>query len=455
VQAQIERLLRPDGLAYGEHTPILDRLRAAVSSKHGVPAGRPGRVLWLAPASGELRFAAPLDDPQAIAYLERRFLRRTVHRRVLLLHPRRHLGKHVLVNRLAARRGELLGGPEADVGGGPPPYLQRVALESGLALDRHRWALAAPGAFRSQKVLFFLFGSHGSAVPDYVVKITRDPALNPRLENEHRALELLREAGFSAAGTLPRPVFLGYEHGLAVLGETAVDGVPFLERTADTPDCHLAGAAIAWLSALGIATARRPAGGAQAVAEQVGTLLERFLRIYRLSPTHGAFLASQVERLAGGEGGLPVVFQHGDPGPWNVLVTADGEPAFLDWEAAEPEGLPLCDLFHFVRSYGFRVSRAGGTTDATDSFEEQLLHDSELGRLLARTTSRYCAETGLATELVAPLFYVCWMQRALKEVTRLHPSGLDRGRYVNLLRLAIERRDAPGLRRLFTLTAAA
>jgi hypothetical protein len=87
------------------------------------------------------------------------------------------------------------------------------------------------------------------------------------------------------------------------------------------------------------------------------------------------------------------------------------------------------------------------------SFEEQLLAESELGRLLARTTSRFCAEAGLATELVAPLFYVCWMQRALKEVTRLDPQGVDRGRYVNLLRLSIERREAPGLRRLFTLPA--
>jgi hypothetical protein len=85
------------------------------------------------------------------------------------------------------------------------------------------------------------------------------------------------------------------------------------------------------------------------------------------------------------------------------------------------------------------------------SFEEQLLGDSELGRLLAQKTSRYCAETGLATELVEPLFYLCWVHRALREATRLHPHHLDRGRYVNLLRVSIERRESPGLRRLFSL----
>ena len=446
VQTEIERLLRPDGLAYGEFTPVRDALRAASSARSGAR----GEVLWLAPASGELHLAAPLGDPDAIAYLERRFLKQTLRRRGLLRNPRRFLGKHVLVNRLLPRRGALAGRPRTVAGGGPPRYLQRVAAESGLDLERHRWGLAAPGEFRSQKVLFFLFGAAGSNVPDYVVKITRDPALNGRLENERRALELIHEAGFPAARTLPRPVFFGYEHGLAVLGETAVDGAPFIDRTAATPYCPLARSAIEWLADLGIATARPPAGGAAAVAGRLEALFEQFRRIYRLSRAHDAFLASQIASLAGSENELPVVFQHGDPGPWNLLVTAGGEPAFLDWEAAEPEGMPLCDLFHFVRSYGVRVSRAAGTTDPVRSFEEQLLADSELGRLLARTTSRFCTEAGLATELVGPLFYVCWMQRALKEVTRLDPGGLDRGRYVNLLRVSIERRDAPGLRRLFT-----
>lgn len=449
VRAEIERLLRPDGLAYCEFTPVLDGMRTVSAAKRAESRD----VLWLAPASGELRLAAPLDDPDAIAYLERRFLKRAVPRRRLLRHPRRSLRKHVVVNRLVPRRGALTRAPETVESAGPPRYMQRVAAESGLALERHRWGLAAPGEYRSQKVLFFLFGADGSSVPDYVVKITRDPALNTRLENERRALELIHDAGFRGASTLPRPVFFGYEHGLAVLGETAVDGVPFLERTAATPNCSLARSAIEWLAELGTATARPPAGGAPSVAGRLRALFEQFRGIYRLSRAHESFLASQIEALAGGDSGFPVVFQHGDPGPWNLLVTTSGEPAFLDWEAAEPEGTPLCDLFHFVRSYGIRVSGAAGTNDPMRSFEEQILADSQLGRLLVRTTSRICAESGLATELVAPLFYVCWMQRALKEVTRLHPGRLDRGRYVNLLRMSIEQRDAPGLHRLFTLSA--
>ena len=33
--------------------------------------------------------------------------------------------------------------------------------------------------------------NRAAEAPEYIVKMTRDPALNPRLENEHRALALL------------------------------------------------------------------------------------------------------------------------------------------------------------------------------------------------------------------------------------------------------------------------
>jgi hypothetical protein len=41
----------------------------------------------------------------------------------------------------------------------------------------------------------------------------------------------------------------------------------------------------------------------------------------------------------------------------------------------------------------------------------------------------------------------------VKEAATLPPHQLESGRYVNLLRLAIERRDSPGLRALFSSEA--
>jgi Phosphotransferase enzyme family len=429
------RLLKPEGVAYCE------------GRFHG-GLGIATR-LWLAPAAGEVRIAAPLEDRQTIAYLERRFLKRRVAWRRLLRRPRRVLARQLTVNRIVRRRGTLVGRQAERLGASPPEYIRAIAAGAGVDVENNRWALAAPGDYPSQKVLFFLFGSEGEAL-ESVVKITRDPDLNFRLENEWRALTILRDHGVGTDDTLPRPLFFGSHRGLAVLGESAVEGLPFRERTQATADCPYARAAVEWLVELGRATASPARADTRGALSGLGALREQFARTYRLEAKEDDFLRAQTAVLTGSGDTLPLVFQHGDPGPWNVLVTSDERPAFLDWEAAEPRGIPLWDLFHFLRSYGLLVSRAAGTREPLQSFTEHFLQRSAVNGLLVDATSRFCAQTGLAVELVEPLFYTCWMHRGLKEAATLPPQRLESGRYVGVLRLAIERRDSPGLPALFS-----
>ena len=46
--------------------------------------------------------------------------------------------------------------------------------------------------------------------------------------------------------------------------------------------------------------------------------------------------------------------------------------------------------------------------------------------LLIAATEHYQARVGVVPELVEPLFYSCWMHRALKESTRLTAGNLER-----------------------------
>jgi hypothetical protein len=446
---EAERLLKPDGLAYREMRFVPARLAGGVAGHRNGP-GESAAHLWLAPASGEMRGAAPLGDREAIAFLES-FVGRPLFRRQLLRHPGRVLSRHRTVRRAVRREGTLAGRGAGSLTAGPPRYLRSLAAAAGVDIGDRRWALVAPGDYPSQKVLFFLFARAG-AKPESVVKITRDPRFNPRLENEWRALTLLHERGLGAEGSLPRPLFLGVHRGLAVLGESAIDGEPFRKRTHATADCPHARHAVDWLLELGTATATKGRADAPSISG-LEPLFEQFKRLYDLEAGAEDFLGAQISALTRGTDGLPLVFQHGDPGPWNILVTEDGRTAFLDWEAAEPQGMPLWDLFHFLRSYSFTISRAAGTRDALGSFSEQWLEDSDFSRLLAETTSRFCARTGLAPGLVEPLFYACWMHRALKEAATLPPGRLQGGRYVNLLRLAVERRKSHVLGRILSPSA--
>jgi phosphotransferase family enzyme len=247
---------------------------------------------------------------------------------------------------------------------------------------------------------------------------------------------------------VPRASFFGQDGGLAVLAQTAISGVPFRQVARGTHECPSARAAVAWLMELGARTADRTIAEPAQAAAALRVLLHRFARLYRPSVAEQELLAEHIDTIAASRRPFPLVFQHGDPGVWNLLITPDGRPAFLDWEAAEQHGMPLWDLFYAERSVGIGVARAMGTRSSLDAFAEHYLADGPLSRMLAEDVGRYCSQIDLDAALVGPLFFTCWMHRALKEAARLEPHRLANGRYARLLRLCLQRRDAPGLTRL-------
>ena len=412
-----------------------------------LPTSRPAVRLWLWVVDGDVRLAAGLDDDAAVAFLRRPPAAQPIARfrprpRELVRRVRRHRrgGERIGVLSVTARP---VGRPVVPV----PGYIRAIGAAAGEPLDGCRVALAAPGDYPSRKAILAVFPADGSE-PGHIVKIARDPAFNGRLENEDRALRALAAAGIGDAATVPRASFFGHDGGLAVLGQTAITGVPFRQVARGTHECPAARAAIAWLMELGARTADRTIAEPAQAAAALRVLLDRFARLYRPSVAEHELLAEQTDAIAASRQPFPLVFQHGDPGVWNVLITGDGRAAFLDWEAAEQHGMPLWDLFYAARSVGIGVARATGTRSSLDAFAEQYLADGPLSRALADDVRRHCAQIDLDPALVGPLFFTCWMHRALKEAARLEPRRLAHGRYARLLRLCLQRRDAPGLTRL-------
>jgi hypothetical protein len=498
LQVELRRILKPDGLIYFERHGLPDQLRGGGAVRRLAELFGAARLYWLTPLGGEMHTAVPAQDQATIRYflshgltsrsLDLGVLKRAVRslggrsaapaalkpaapklrstsrapagfqtrvkraarttlatllQRVqgALDHADQRLHRSPTLGRFTRRYGVLIGRGALGLNDQPPAYLCRIANAAGVAIDQHRWGLSARGEYRSRKVLFFLF-NRAAETPEYIVKMTRDPALNMRLENEGRALEWLAEHGIGDRETLPQVVFQGHHHDLAIVGETVIDGVPFEQRSSGLADCRLAGAAATWLTELGVATADTSAASPRQVAEALGTLFERFAQIYTLTPDQHDFLAGQIAAIGRSRSRFPLVFQHGDPGTWNIWVTPGERVAFLDWEAAEPQGMPLWDLFYFVRTYGAWAMRAGSSGDIMKGFAGQFLNASPFQRLLIEATEQYRAQVGVPAELVEPLFYTCWMHRALKESTRLTAGNLERGHYFSVLSACIEQRAA-------------
>lgn len=490
LQAEIERVLAPNGAVYYETWTFGGRRGARPIIK----ALRATGHFWLTPLSGTVHTAVPTHDSVTRRY----FVQRALFSPAITVHGLKRASRRIrqrpeggsagapepnsedarpggssggllrqfstrTLGALAAyegrlqrrawgvqRTGTLLTAPDARLDEAPPAYLRALAQAAGLNLDGYRWGLWAGGQYSSRKLLFFLFEGNDPS-PRYLVKMVRDAAFNARLENEARALTLLQALTFSRDYPLPQVVFAGHAGGLALVGQTVIEGAPFLQRTALRTDCSLARAAIDWLTALGAATADPRQTTSAAAAGVLETLFARFQAIYNLPAAERDFLAGQIARLGEAAGDFPLVFQHGDPGPWNMLATPDGRVALLDWESAEPQGMPLWDLLYFLRSYAINAARAEGIADREAGLARHLFAESVLGRLIVDAVRAYCAQVQVPVQLVEPLYYTCWMHRALKQSTLLDPARLAQGPYVRLLVRSIAERDAPTLRALFSL----
>ena len=503
-RAELLRLLAADGFIYCEGREyFLSRTGQAEWEGAGGGPGYEARF-WQTPLNGEMHTAVPLDDPATIAYflqtklyspmfnlpalVSKRAKRFTVARsdntgaahlpsaavkgksgkppsplkRSLrgaslgLLGAVQRVEELVDQKRPVRRYGFFYGGPENEFGTCPPRYLRSIAQKAGINLDNYGWGLSARGEYNSRKMLFYLFDrdqESGGTQPNIVVKMVRDPSFNYRLENEAQSLHLLVEKRLFEPEALPQVVFSGHHAGLAIVGESAIEGVPFRQKTAATADCPFGLAALDWFVELGAATADAQSASPSEIGKGLTQLLEWFVEIYQPTSEQHIFLEQQISKLSHIDTPVPLVFQHGDPGPWNMLVTPGGRVAVLDWEAAEAAGMPGWDLFYFMRSYSLDAARKLGVNNRMAGFTQQFLNDTPLSRLFVNTIARYCQRIGLDGRLIEPLFYTCWMHRSLKESMRLEPAKLGQGHFANLIWWCKDHHDSATLSRLFSLPA--
>lgn len=123
--------------------------------------------------------------------------------------------------------------------------------------------------------------------------------------------------------------------------------------------------------------------------------------------------------------GLPVVCEHRDCSPWNVVLAARDLPALLDWESAEPHGLPGLDLVYFLANAAFVLEGAleEGTTRA--AYRRLLDPLTPYGAVAAAEAARYCEALDLDPALLPALRQLCWMVhcRSDYEHLRLAAAG--------------------------------
>lgn len=424
----------------------LSKLTATALQSEGMSLPR---NYWLTPLKGEMRTALPIGDGQIAHFFFRNVTFGQSFKKRTLSQIGTVFSRLRLIDKVIPRRVVFLRRGNETNAGRPPEYLLNIAGQAGLDLSDYRFGLSTRGKYNANKVIFYLFRKSEDS-PEIIVKMTRAAEYNYRLENEFRGLSLLNDNKYVQQGSFPRQLFFNKHHNLAVLAQKAVPGEPFRLRTRATPDCPLALQALEWLVNLAATSVNHSLVSNREAAANLHKLFDWFNKIYALDSHEKDFLSRQLQSIESRAFQFPLVFQHGDPGTWNILVRDDAKIVFIDWEATEPHGIPLWDLFYFLRTFASWVCRKQGRKNSLQNFEESFLKPSAFSDLLLQTVRQYCSKIELDPVLIEPLFYTCWMHRALKESTRLSVNDLNNGHYFNLLRLCIANREAPTLHSLFT-----
>jgi aminoglycoside phosphotransferase len=261
-----------------------------------------------------------------------------------------------------------------------------------------------------------------------VVKLPRLPGDNERLDREVANLHVANRARAEEDKSIPRMVAYEDYHEHRLLIETAVPGRPMSPAIVRRQAELCIEPALTWLLELQQATASSTSRDERDWFERlVEQPLQQFKTLLPQS-AEGASLVDQTLALMRPfrDHDMPLVMEHGDFSSPNILQDENGRVGVVDWELAEPKGLPAADLFFFLTYVAFARQNARKNADYLKAFQQAFFGPQPWAWPYV---TRYRERLNLAPEMLAPLFVVTWGRYVAGLVIRLNDAN-ESGRRV-------------------------
>jgi hypothetical protein len=420
--------LRPGGWCYAEwgHTTGGGRGARRMLEAAGFEAVA---AYWPWPAPPRARFWLPFDDaPGAMRHFWA--TRRTASGPV---------GRAAGVARRAAwQAAARIGfpGPNCAIGRRPavPPGDAAPADRSLAEALREGWSgwglgptparvscLLLTGGTRSISKPVVLAFAEPDPEPRLAVKFARTPEAVEGLEREATTLETIhaRSRGAGSIPGIPRILFRDRRGGRPALGETALVGVPLQDRLAPDSARGLALQVTDRLIDLALrasAPGSRPDWRVRILGPALATFEADFGEA--LDRDGLALMRAALERA----GPLPAVPEQRDCAPWNLLLGPDDGLILLDWESAEPDGVPALDLLYFLAYLSFTLDGVPfqeASPALRASYRRSLDAATATGAIRAECLAHYAARLGLDMAVLAGLAPLAWAIHARSDHRRL------------------------------------
>lgn len=300
-------------------------------------------------------------------------------------------------------------------------HRERFDLDGHGIGDTVSSVVVTPRFRASAHVVVLVLRSDGTG-PALVVKMPRLTSGHASVRREAAFLRALHAANARARRVAPQLVACEEYGGRPMLVETALNGHP-LDRTAVRRDPPGAcDAALAWLAAIGGPNAEAPEFDRRWYEHQIEHPLVAFADRFPFTRDEAAAVERTLELaspLARTE--LPVVFEHGDLSHPNIVMQDGGEIGVIDWETAEPHGLPLSDLFFFLAFVAAARTGASSADEHVRAFDDAFFGRRAWARPYVCAGAR---RLDIATESFTPLLLVSLLRRAATYAARVQ-GGVD------------------------------
>jgi hypothetical protein len=284
-----------------------------------------------------------------------------------------------------------------------PPFLVSAVVEKFGLTPEIDWFLICGQGDDLARGAFVLFPPADKR-PRWVAKFARAPGYGEPFDRDERGLGIVAKMGGVAAARAPQ-----------LIGRFEAGGFQASLETAGV------GSRLSGLLGSAISTAAK-----QRIVETIASWL-----IEMAVETRGRFGSNraEVERLRrdvlprwqvspeilDGLDALPGVLQHNDLGAWNIVSDGEGFTA-LDWESAQPAGLPLWDLWYFLADALHVID--GRQDDAVSSFRMLFRGEAPSSPLLFRHTRAAVAALRIPEMAVGRLACLCWLHHGLSHASR-------------------------------------
>jgi aminoglycoside phosphotransferase (APT) family kinase protein len=254
-----------------------------------------------------------------------------------------------------------------------------------------------------------------------VVKTPRLPGGGDGLKREAARLQAAQAVRAGGFDSLPRVVALDEHFGRPLLVQTALVGQPIEEAHVRRQPGTFVRDVLQWLADVQLPSRRAPALEPDWQRRLIDAPLARLATAFPLSFEEHRLLeqlAELVKPLRGAA--MPLVLEHGDLSPPNVMRLRGGGMGVVDWELSDPRGLPLADLFFSLTYAAFcrhDVRRTGQ--------HAQAYHDAFFGPAAwaAPYVIEHAQRLGVPHVCLTPLLALSWARYLSGLLERMGEGG--------------------------------